>query len=104
MADLQLVVSDTAPSIFGALTDAAGAPIDLTDAVVRFQMRPATDRRFSVDAAAIVVDATAGEVRYDWQAGDLVSAGDFVSRWRIVFADDSIDHSDPANTITVVSQ
>jgi hypothetical protein len=105
VADLIFTQGDTAPSVFGALTNADGTPFDLTDATVRFQMREAIDRRFSVDSAAVIVDdPTAGNVRYDWAEGDLATAGDFVSHWRILFTDTSIEHTIPANTITVQPQ
>lgn len=104
MADLTLVASDTAPSVFGTITDVDGNPRNLTDATVRFQMRLAMDRRFTVDASAVVVTALEGRVRYDWQAGDLATAGDYVSRWRITYQDGSIEHTEPENTISVEAQ
>ena len=104
MADITVVQSDDAPSLFGTLTDAAGDPFDLTDATVRFQMRLATDRRFAVDFAAVVVDAEAGSVRYDWQDGDLAVAGAYAARWRIAFLDGSVEHTAPENTVTVSPQ
>lgn len=102
MSDVNYVLGDTAPSIFGALTNDDGSPFDLTGATVKFQMRSSIDRRFTVSAAAAVVGlATAGEVRYDWQAGDLSEAGDYVSHWFVTFADTSVEHTYPANTITI---
>lgn len=104
MADLNLVVGATAPSVFGTLVTADGSAINLTDATVRFQMRLAIDRRFAVDAVATVVDAVTGRVRYDWQAGDLALAGEFVSRWRIQYQDGAVEYTEPENTIAVDSQ
>jgi hypothetical protein len=105
MADLTFVQGDTAPSVFGTLTDTNGDPIDLTGCTVRFQMRNTLDRRFVVNAVAVIESpATGGEVRYDWQAGDLSEVGSFVSRWRITFGDSTIEHTDPENTITVAAQ
>lgn len=102
MADISYVLGDTAPSVFGTLTDSNGDPFNLTGATVRFQMRESIDRRFSVSSPATIVGAaTAGEVRYDWQDGDLYMAGDFVTHWLVTFADNSVEHSFPANTITV---
>ena len=95
-----VISSDTAPSVYGALTNSAGV-IDLTDASVRFQMRLVNDRRFAVDAAASIVSPTAGTVRYDWVEGDLATPGDYVSRWQITFADLTVQHTEPENTITV---
>lgn len=102
MADLYYVLGDTAPSIFGALTNSDDTPFDLTGATVRFQMRSAIDRRFKVNGVADIIGAaTAGEVRYDWQAGDLDTADDYVCHWFVTFTDNSVEHSYPANTLTV---
>ena len=100
--NVKFVSGDIAPSIFGTLTDTnSGEPLVLTGAVVRFQMREAIDRRFAVNAVATVVDATAGEVRYDWQVGDLGAPGDYVSRWLVTFDDSTTEHTIPANTISI---
>lgn len=104
MADITFVSSDSAPSLFGTLTDSNGDPWDLTDSAVRFQMRSSIDRRFKVDAAAVIVDELTGSVRYDWAPGDLDTPGDYITRWRILFSDNSVEHSDPSNTLTVASQ
>jgi hypothetical protein len=101
MADLTFVQSDTAPSISGTLTDSAGTAIDLTGASVRFQMRLSTEYRYLVDAVATIVAPTLGTVRYDWVAGDLVTAGNYLARWQITFPDTTVQHTEPENTITV---
>lgn len=102
VADLTFYLGDTAPSIFGTLTDpTTGQPFDLTDSTVRFQMRLATDGRYSVDAVAVVVDEDTGDVRYDWAAGDLSTPGDFVSHWQITYLDNTVQHTVPGNSITV---
>lgn len=106
MSDLTFVAGDDAPSIFGTLTDAAGAAIDLSpaDTSVRFQMRLTSEARFAVDAAAVIVTAVDGKVRYDFVEGDLAYPGDYLARWEIVWGDGQIQHSDPANTITVAAE
>lgn len=104
MSELTFVESDGAPSISGTLTDQEGLPFDLTDAVVRFQMRLIVDRRWKVDAVAGIVSAINGTVVYDWLPGDLNTAGEYQARWQITFPDDTIQHTDPANTITVAAQ
>lgn len=100
MSDLTFVQFDTSPSVNGTLTDASG-PINLAGATVRFQMRPSGTFAYTVDAAATIVSASAGTVRYDWAAGDLDEAGDFIARWQITFADLTVQHTEPENTITV---
>ena len=102
MSDASFVASDTAPSLLGTLTNEDGTPYDLTNATsVRFQMRLASDGRFKVNAVATIVSPTEGTVRYDWAAGDLDTPGDYVSRWRIAFNTGELEHTIPANTITV---
>lgn len=104
MSDLTFVQADDAPSVSGTLTNPDGTPFVLTGATVRFQMRLATDRRFAVDAVATITDDTGGLVRYDWAAGDLAAAGDYVARWKIILPGGDVQHSDPLNTITVAAQ
>lgn len=104
MSDLGLVQGDTAPSVFGHLTNTDGTDKNLTGSTVRFQMRSAIDRRFVVNAIAVIVDATTGSVRYDWQAGDLAEVGEFVTRWQITYSDNTVEHTDPENTLTVAAQ
>jgi predicted deacylase len=100
MSDLTFVAADTAPSVFGVLR-VNGVVLNLTGATVKFQMRLADDRRFTVNADAAIVTPTAGSVRYDWDAGDLATAGEYISRWQVTFGDGSIQHSEPENTITI---
>lgn len=103
MSDLSFTASDTAPTIFGALTNTDGTPMDLTDATeVRFQMRPVGTFAYTVDGEAdIVAPATAGSVSYDWSAGDLGAPGEYAARWQITWSDGTIQHTEPENTITV---
>lgn len=103
MADLKLVVDDTAPSVFGALA-VDGVAVNLASASeVRFQMRSKFDRRLSLDRTAVVVSESLGEVRYDWQEGDLGTPGEYASRWEIVWGDGTRQHTEPENTITIGS-
>lgn len=101
MADLTFVVGDDAPSIFGTITNTDGTPFSLSGCSVRFLMRSLVDGRATVDASAVIVDATAGSVRYDWAAGDLAEPGNYEMRWRITFGDGSVTHTEPENTISV---
>lgn len=100
MADLTLVQGDTQPSVSGTLT-VGGAVLVLTGATVKFQMRLSSGYRYLVDAAATVVSPTAGTVRYDWIAGDTDVPGDYIARWEITYSDNSVQHSEPENTITI---
>lgn len=106
MADVMLVQDDTRPSLEGTLTKTrSGSPLDLSDAVgVKFQMRKDDDRKYTVDAAAVIVDAEAGEVRYDWVAGDLSVEGLYIAQWQIDWGGGAIQTTTPANTIEVRRQ
>jgi hypothetical protein len=106
MSDLNLVAGDTAPSLFGTLTDpATGEPFNLTDATVRFQMRLLTAGRWTVDSDAEVVgDPTAGDVRYDWIDGDTDTAGEYEARWQITYTSGGeVTHTVPAKSLPIAS-
>jgi hypothetical protein len=102
MADLVVTQGDNKPDVLGLLTDTAtGDPIDLTDCDVAFRMRKADDRRWTVNAAAVVTDAANGRVRYSWGANDLANDGDYEAYWRITFEDTTTQSTEPPNTIEV---
>lgn len=102
MSDFTIVAGDTAPSLNGTLTDTLNAPLNLTGATVRFQMRLTGDGRYIVDADAVIVGSAAdGLVRYDWEEGDTTLAGNYFSRWQITYTDGTVQHTEPENTITV---
>ncbi len=102
MSDLTFVCGDTSPSVVGTLTSPAGAPIDLTNCTVRFQMHAVGEFRLSLDAVAVITSIAGGLVRYDWAAHDLDIAGDYQTRWRILNSvGATVEHSDPVNAITV---
>jgi|WetSurMetagenome_2_1015567.scaffolds.fasta_scaffold20097_3 hypothetical protein len=105
MSDVTLTQGDTAPSISGTLTYSdTGEPIPLEHCTVRFQMRKHTDRRYTIEGAAVIVDAIAGKVRYDLAANDLNTPGDYEAQWEITFEDQKVQTSDPVNTVTVRRQ
>jgi hypothetical protein len=81
---------DTSPSIRATLKDAAGQPIPLTGASVRFHMRAKGAADVTVDAAAAIVDPD-GEVRYDWEPGDTASAGWHEAEWEVTYADGAVE-------------
>lgn len=102
MPDLTFVQADTAPSVYGTVTTVA--PGDLSTVTsARFQMRLSNSFAYTVDAAATIVSSSALSLslRYDWAAGDLATAGDYIMRWELVYSDGSIQHTEPENTITV---
>ena len=91
-APLVWTVGDRNPSITETITS-GGAAVDLTGYTVRFKMRaidaPAV---FKVDAAAVLVNAAAGQVRYDWAAGDVDTEGFFLVSWEATAGDGKKQH------------
>lgn len=83
MADFNIKAGDLLPAITAALRDPNGEPIDLTGATVTFRMRKRGATALTVDDAATVVGtATAGNVRYDWLAGNTDAHGLYDAEFR----------------------
>ena len=82
MSDFYIKRGDRGPSLAATMQDPDGIAIDLTAAsAVKFKMGTA------VDAEAVIVDADAGTVRYDWDEGDTNVAGTFNAEFEIEWAD-----------------
>lgn len=104
--ELVFVQGDTGPDI-AAVLHVKGEPtnfIDLTGATVKFQMRKPDDRVYTVDAAATVVDAAAGDVLYQWGPNDLGTPGIYQVQWEITFPSGRKQTNATANLIEVRRQ
>lgn len=86
---LPFVQGDTGPALESVIHERGNPdnPLDLTGCTVRFQMRKADDRRFTVNNSATVVDAAEGRVRYQWGPNDLAVHGDYDIQWEVTFPD-----------------
>lgn len=82
---------DTSPELQATLKDADGTAIDLTGATVRFHMRQSGSTTAKVDAAATVVTAASGIVKYTWSAADTDTEGRFEGEFEVTYADGSIE-------------
>lgn len=101
---LTFVQGDTAPAITAQIThDTDSSPLDLTGATVRFQMRKADDRRFTVNELAVKVSDPEGRVSYAWGPNDLAVSGDYQVQWEVTFADTRVQTTS-TSTITVRRQ
>ena len=85
MSDIPIwFVGNRDPSISETITS-DGAVIDLNGKTVKFKMRALGATTTKVDQPAVIVTppGTDGKVRYDWAAGDVDTAGQFLVWWEV---------------------
>jgi hypothetical protein len=76
--------NDLAKPITVYLEYSDDTPADITGATVKFIMRrEKTVATPKVNASATVVDATTGQVRYDWAEGDTDTPGRYDCEWQV---------------------
>jgi hypothetical protein len=88
--------SNTSPSLTDTIK-VNGVAFDLTASTVKLRMRLATAAPtdvLKIDTAATVVSAVAGTVRYDWVAGDVDTAGEYVAWWHVTLPSTKVQDSD----------
>ena len=83
--------NDTSPSMLATLQDANGNAVGVVGASVRFHMRAIGSTNATVDAAAVIVDAANGIVRYDWDAADTATVGSYQAEFEVTYADASVE-------------
>lgn len=84
-ATVVLKRNDRQPPIEASLEQAAGTPINLTGASVKFIMR--NEATVKVNATATIIDANRGVVKYEWGLTDTDTAGTYQAEFEITFAD-----------------
>lgn len=82
-ADFVIKQGNVLPWIRATLLDADDAPINLAGSTVRFHMKSDNDGGTVVDTLATIIGAAAGEVAYEWAAGDTDEAGWMSIEWEI---------------------
>lgn len=75
----------TAPAITATLVDQYGTVANLTGASVKFVMTNAFYGN-AVNAAATIVNATAGQVSYSWGTSDTSNPGLYGCQWQVVYS------------------
>lgn len=101
------VQGNTGPDLVARLHDLDDTTraLDLsTAASLKFQMRKPDDRRFTVNAAAAVVNASTGRVKYSWAANDLAVPGDYDVQFEVTWDDGVIQTQALPGRITVRRQ
>jgi hypothetical protein len=104
---LTFVQGDTAPDITAVIheEDDPTQVINLTETTgVRFQMRRQDDHRYTVNAAATVLDAVNGKVSYSWGANDLAVAGTYLAQWEVTYSGGRVQTTSGSVVITVRRQ
>ncbi len=94
--------NDTSPQIAAILQDGDGTAIDLTSATVRFHMRKIGATTASTDAAATIVDADAGSVKYEWVAADTANAGSFQAEFEVTYTNGNVETFPNDQSIAII--
>ena len=82
---------DTKPPVRAQLLDANGDPIDLSNVPadgVTFQVETKGETTV-VSGACEIVNATEGQVRYEWSSSDTADAGEFRGEFDVSYSDGS---------------
>jgi len=83
--------NDTAPILAATLKDADEVAVNLTGSSVRFHMREVGSTTSKVDADAVLVDASGGQVKYTWAADDTDTIGSYQAEFEVTFGDGSVE-------------
>ena len=85
-ADFTIKQGDVLPVLNDTLTYSDGSAVNLTSATVKFIMRSLTATLPTVNTTATVVSATAGTVKYSFNATDTATAGRYQGIWQVTFS------------------
>lgn len=83
--------NDTSPAMLATLQDANAVAVNVVGASVKFHMRAIGSNQTKVNAAATIVNADNGEVRYNWTASDTNTVGSYQAEFQVTYADGTIE-------------
>lgn len=89
--EFTLKTGNTSPALRCILRDAAGLAVPLTGAAVVFSM--ATHKAVAVITRrpCAIVNAAAGEVQMNWQAGDTAAPGAYNAEFEVTYAGGGVE-------------
>jgi hypothetical protein len=91
MTEYVLTQGDTRPIINATLTaQGTTTPINLHECSVKFQMRRADDKLYTVNGACSIVNESAGTVSYSLGTNDLNTPGEYVAQFEITYPDNRV--------------
>jgi len=84
--DITIKRGDTKNCIKAILKDADGTPVNLTGCDVKFYMAP-LDQSITINRAADIQDAIAGEVWIEWLSGETDVVGVYRAEFKVAHLD-----------------
>ncbi len=81
--------NDTSPALQVTLKDGDGNAVDVTGATTVFSMSVGGVTKVS-EQSVTAVTAASGIVKYDWQAGDTGTVGNYLGEFEVTFGDGTI--------------
>lgn len=99
--DFYIKQADTSPPIVAILKDATDTAVDLTGATIRFIMTNKATGEAVVDAAAEIVDADEGRVRYLWVSPNTDEPANYKAEFEVLWPDGTYETFPNSAYITV---
>ena len=93
--------NDTAPAFRAILKDGDGNAVNVAGATIRFHMLT-REGVVKVDAAAVINDGAAGDVQYEWTAGDTDTPDVYNAEFEVTYADTTVETFPNSSHETVI--
>jgi hypothetical protein len=92
---------NTVPSLEATLLNPAGQPVDLTGSTITFVMRSRDNDTLVITGNALILDAVAGKVVYQWGINDLATHGAFFGEFDVTYSNGSKESFPNADYIPI---